>query len=586
VSEPTANVSSHMTDPLRPGTPYTDAPSTPQHARTGTGTGAVAQAGTPALAASAIAAGAIAPAGETSSPSAVTPSSADGSPGSSGNIAPTYPAQRSAAGNPSAEERSSPMQRRRWRWLLDQLGAILLSLALAVVIWLIAVSQANPLITQDFPERINITVRGLDPSLQPVQPLANESVRITIRAPRAAWDDLDLSDFSATVDLTGYNTGIHDVPVKVAVNDPRVTMLEVNPPSLRTELDLLATRTFTVAVQILDAPAFGYDWQTPVVSPPTVTVRGPATQVDLIDQLAAPIYLLSAKSQIERTVELRPVSRQNQVVTGIEMSAQYANVVVPVEQWPGRKEVAVRINLVGQPSPGYRLSTVRTEPSTVVLQGVAELLATVPGYIETEPLSIDGATSEVRTRLNLVVPDGVTVFDGNTVQAVVSITPIEGGTTLSVQPVVQGLAADLEANVSPDIVDVILSGPLPLLESLSTDDMFVILDLNGLLPGTHVVTPRVVLPEGIRQEGILPETVEVIITSTLPPPSPASAEPPANVTAPATPTAVTSGNTENSKPGASPSATPTPLATSTQAPQTPPSTTVATPTLTPAGGAP
>jgi hypothetical protein len=141
----------------------------------------------------------------------------------------------------------------------------------------------------------------------------------------------------------------------------------------------------------------------------------------------------------------------------------------------------------------------------------------VPGFIETEPISIEGATTDVRQRVDLVVPPGVTVFDGGNVQAIVAITPIEGGATVTVRPIVQGLGPALEATVSPDTVDVILSGPIPLLDSLNPDDMFVILDLSGLLPGTHVVTPRVVLPEGIRQEGVLPETVEVVISSPLTP---------------------------------------------------------------------
>lgn len=415
-------------------------------------------------------------------------------------------------------------ERRRIRNLFDQLGTILLSLALAVVIWLIAVSQANPLITQEFPERIPITVRGLDPMLQSVQDLSTETVRFSLRASRVAWGDLKANNLSATVDLSSYGVGTYDVPVVESVTDPRVTVLGISPPNLRIQLDPLATKEISVTVQILDAPAFGYDWQTPVVEPPTITVKGPATQVDLVDQIVVPVYLLNAKSQVERTTDVRPINRQNQVVTGIELSTNFAHVVVPVEQWPGRKEVAVRINLVGQPAAGYRLSTVRAEPSTVVLQGVAEQLASVPGYIETEPLSIDGATTELRPRLNLVVPPGVTVFDGSSVQAIVSITPIEGGTTVTVRPIVQGLAPDLDATHSPETVDVILSGPIPLLESLNADDMFVILDLSGLLPGTHVVTPRVVLPDGIRQEGVLPETVEVVITA--PPAADAGGETP------------------------------------------------------------
>jgi YbbR domain-containing protein len=411
------------------------------------------------------------------------------------------------------------------RGLAGQVGTLFLAIALAVAIWLYAVSQENPLITQEFPDRIPMTVRGLDAALQPVQDLGSQGVRVTLRAPRSAWTDLAASNFTASVDLTGYDEGSHDVPVDVEVNDPRVTLLSHSPPNLRIQLDPLVAKEMAVTVQVLDAPAFGYDWQTPIVTPPTVTVTGPATQVDLVDQINAPVYLLNAKSQVERTVELKPTNRQNQPVDGVRLSTTFANVVVPVEQWPGRKEVAVRTNLVGQPAPGYRLSTVRTEPSTVVLQGAADVLATVPGFVETEPLSIDGATTEVRRRLNLVVPAGVTVFDGNSVQAAVSISPVEGGATVNVRPIPQGLGTGLEATVSPDTVDVILSGPIPLLESLNTDDMFVFLDLSGLLPGTHVVTPRVVLPDGISAEGVLPETAEVVIV-----PLPADATPEATET--------------------------------------------------------
>lgn len=413
----------------------------------------------------------------------------------------------------SPVSKSARSERARLRGYLGQLGSVLLAIALAIVIWLIAVSQENPVSTQDFPERIPVTVRGLDTQLQSVQDLGAETVRVTLRAPQSAWADLDAADLGATVDLSDYGSGTHDVPITAIVNDPRVTVLAVSPPSLRIQLDPVESKTLTVTAQVLDAPAFGYDAGAPVVTPPTITVQGPSTQVDLVTQIVAPVYLLNAKSQVERTVEARALNRQNQQVEGVELNTTFVHVVVPVEQWPGRKEVAVRINLVGQPAAGYRLSTVRAEPSTVVLQGQAEVLASVPGYIETEPLSIDGATSDVRQRLNLVVPEGVTVFDGGNVQAVVSITPIEGGTTVTVRPIVQGLGPNLEATVSPETVDVILSGPIPLLDSLNTDDMFVILDLSGLLPGTHVVTPRVVLPDGIRQEGVLPETVEVVISA-------------------------------------------------------------------------
>jgi YbbR domain-containing protein len=200
-------------------------------------------------------------------------------------------------------------------------------------------------------------------------------------------------------------------------------------------------------------------------------------------------------------------------VPRVTATPNLVHIVVPVEQWPGRKEVAVRVNLVDQPAAGYRLSSVRVNPSTVVLLGSAEVLTEVPGFVETEPVSLANATAEIQRRVQVIVPQGVTVLEGTAVDVTVSIAAIEGGTTVKQHPVVQGLGPGLEATVALDTVDVILSGPLPSLEALGPDDVFVLVDLTGLLPGNHIVTPRVVVPTGIQAAGIIPETIEVVITA-------------------------------------------------------------------------
>ncbi|MEZ4584713.1 MAG: hypothetical protein R3A10_24270, partial [Caldilineaceae bacterium] len=167
-------------------------------------------------------------------------------------------------------------------------------------------------------------------------------------------------------------------------------------------------------------------------------------------------------------------------------------------------------------------------------------------FVETAEISLDGAVNSLEERVALVLPEGVSAAEGSTVLLSATVTPIESGTTLRQTPVVQGLGPGLTSTVSIDEVEVILSGPQPMLESLEPDDMFVILDLTGLLPGSHVIRPTVVLPPGIREEGVLPETVEVVITAnasftpavpgttSVPPTSPApaaSTTPPPSATA-------------------------------------------------------
>jgi YbbR domain-containing protein len=69
--------------------------------------------------------------------------------------------------------------------------------------------------------------------------------------------------------------------------------------------------------------------------------------------------------------------------------------------------------------------------------------------------------------------------------------------------------------VAPDNVDVILSGPLPLLETLSPQEVHVVIDATDLEEGTYQITPNVdVLVSDIVVESILPGTVEVVLSKT------------------------------------------------------------------------
>jgi YbbR domain-containing protein len=400
----------------------------------------------------------------------------------------------------------------RAEFLIPDLTTLLLSVVLAIAVWWIAINQENPLVVEDLEDRVSVSALGLGEDLVIVEDLSSEAVRLRLRAPRNSWTDLTVSDFRATLDLSGLGPGEHDVAVQVKSLDPQVTIVDVQRPQLRVTLDTMAAKEVPVEVEIMDGTAFGYDPQPAVYRPVTVTVTGPTQQVQQVTRARTEIYLRGAKSQVESMETLTPVDGQNQAVARVTTEPALVQVVVPVEQWPGRKEVAVRVNLSGRPADGYRLSSVKVEPSTVVLQGDTEALADVPGYVETDTLALDAATSNVRQRINLLLPEGVTSSDGDSVVATAGITAIEGGVTVSQPLVQQGLGPGLQSQSALDAVDVILSGPVPLLDSLNPDDVFVILDLSGLIAGTHALTPKVVLPDGINLQGVIPELVEVVIT--------------------------------------------------------------------------
>jgi YbbR domain-containing protein len=111
---------------------------------------------------------------------------------------------------------------------------------------------------------------------------------------------------------------------------------------------------------------------------------------------------------------------------------------------------------------------------------------------------------------------GVSVVGEQTVLVQASISPIESSLTLSNEIVqVVGLPTGLTAQVLPATVDVIVSGPLPLLDTLTRQDIRVTVDLTGLTAGTHQLVPKVeILIADVQVESILPGTIEVTLVLT------------------------------------------------------------------------
>jgi YbbR domain-containing protein len=404
-----------------------------------------------------------------------------------------------------------------WNSAIGHISTLLLSLIMGTIVWLIAISEVNPLITRDFPETVPIEVRGLDEDrLQPIQDLSREYVRLVLRAPRSSWDRLRTRDISAYVDLSDLGAGSYEVPIQVEHRDPNVVVTEIQRGQLRVQLDTVITKTVDVEVAVMDNAEFGYAWQQPRISPTVVTAVGPAAQINTVTAAVVAVYLRGASNQVERLERVQLVNRQNQPVVNVTAVPAEVDVVIPVARWPGQRPVGVRVKLTGELAYGYRLGRVTATPSSVVLYGPVNALEQVTGVVETVPLSLDGAIENIQTTLDLILPDGLNASEGNSVAVVAEILPVEDGKTIQLKPLVTNLGPGLRAD-APDMVDVILSGPLTLLNSLGPDDVYVLLDVDGLTGGNHTIQPQVAKPNGIRLEGILPETVEVMITSTMTP---------------------------------------------------------------------
>lgn len=403
-----------------------------------------------------------------------------------------------------------------WRWFVTNLRLFLLALVLAVAVWVSAVTAADPDETRLYPAAIPIEYIGQEPSLVLSAPPPT-AAQVTLQAPRSIWEKLiaQKNAIRVIVDLTGLDAGSHHVAVQVQLSLRPVRVVSVTPSAIDLTLEPLVTRTLAVDVTLTGEPATGYLAGSAVVQPPQVTVAGPQSIMERLASVRAILDLTGVRQNIESAVVVQAADENDQPLSGLTIYPGQVTISVLVAQQGGYRDLAVKVVVQGRVASGYRLTNISVFPPVITVHASdPQIVNALPGYIETEPLNLTDANANFETQLALILPTGVSVVGERRVLVQVGIMPIESSLTLTGRTVeIINLRNGLQARLSPQYIDVILSGPLPILDRLRSSDVRVVIDLAGLDVGTYQLQPNVEISlEGLKVESLLPETVEVTIS--------------------------------------------------------------------------
>jgi len=403
------------------------------------------------------------------------------------------------------------------RWLGTNLRTFLWAFVMALAVWVAAVTAADPDEVRQFPDPIPVGIIGQAPGLVITSDVPKQ-IELTLRAPRSVWDRLisESNELRAILDLSGLSAGDHTLDIQIQIPTRPVRIVSATPQTATITLEPLATRTFPINLSIAGEPAIGYQAGDPSLEPGEVVISGPQSQVERVARIRAPINLAGVRESIDQSVSVQALDENNQIVAGLGLNPAQVLVKLPVSQQGGYRDLAVKVVVSGQVASGYRLANISVFPPVVTVYSADPTLAnSLPGVLETQPLDLEDANDELTTRLAINLPEGVSLVGDQTVLVRVNISPIQSSLTLSNKTIeIEGLLEGWFVQVAPDNVDVILSGPLPLLDTLSPQEVRVVIDVTDLEEGTHQLTPKVeILVSDIIVESILPGTVEVVISS-------------------------------------------------------------------------
>ncbi len=402
------------------------------------------------------------------------------------------------------------------RWISQNYRTFLWAFALAIAVWISAVTSADPDETRALPSPVSVQIIGQSPNLV-LNSEIPKAVELTLRAPSSVWDliEADPQLVRAILDLSGLSSGEHEVELQIQVNARPVQIVSVAPSLVKFTLEPLVTQTLDVDLSISGEAAVGYQIGETSMEPVQVVVSGAQSQVQQVTRARVSINLSGIRENFDQSMTVEVLNDRGLKVSGVSVSPESVHVILPVSQQGGYRDVAVKVTIIGRVASGYRLTDISVFPPVVtIFSADPQLVGNLPGVVETEPLDLQNAQDDINTRLSINLPDGISIIGEQTVLIQAGVSPIESSVTLAGEKIdIIGLENGLTAAVSPTTVDVIISGPLSLLDTLTRQGVRATVDLTGLPAGTYQITPNVeILIADVIVESILPNTVEVIIT--------------------------------------------------------------------------
>ena len=425
--------------------------------------------------------------------------------------------------------------RRAGRAVWSNLPLLLLSLALALLLWVYVTNEENPTLQRRF-DGIELHTTGDQLSHVPdnaiVTDISPAQVSVQVSGPTGQVNSLQAGDIQLHLDLSHAASGVAcaaphvaeptggapanaapsatppvasavcSVPVKATVRNHSRVVADVVAPAdaqhlVNVTLAPIVKRTVQVKVSTIGALPVGFDISAPPTPTPSeVTISGLQADVNNVDAAYADLNLTNIGADTTTSLQLNPRDASGRQISDVQVQPQNVQVHIGVKRTVFPRDTFVNVPVKGTPAPGYTVVGETVDPASVTVQGTLDqlnALTTVP----TDGVDVGNATGQVKTVVSLRPPPGITLTGVKTVAVTVDIEPLHGPGSVVIAPKLVNVGAGLYAQSSTVSLTVTFSGPEPQILALKPGDIQATVDLSGLGPGNYNREPKITLPQGL-----------------------------------------------------------------------------------------
>ena len=417
--------------------------------------------------------------------------------------------------------------------IANNLSLKILSVAIAILIWLLVVNADNPIVTKSFVigdvQLLNEAYLDADGKMC-MQDDKQESIRVTIKTNRKTLYRITASDIKAVADLqqaVSLNTDPVMVPITVSCDKVLPDNIEVTPQNLSIHIEDKDTQEFVVNVTTNNTkPDKGYEVGTLTSNPEKLKITGPTSLINKIDKVNASVDVDGASEDVTEETDVKIIDKNGEEFTDTDMAyLNISKVSVTARLWKVRPEVRIKAEYEGTPADGYEVESISTTPNVISVAGSDEALSALEEQnntitIPSSATDVSGKDSDYEVKINIsdYLSQGLKLTSDSSEDVFVRVNILPQGSSVCEVPTknikVENAPESMQVAFDTAKIEIRIKKTEEDLSDLKESDIKASIDLKNKTEGSFEVPVKIEIPEGYELVDEVTTGVEISPIST------------------------------------------------------------------------
>jgi YbbR domain-containing protein len=245
--------------------------------------------------------------------------------------------------------------------------------------------------------------------------------------------------------------------------------------------------------------------------PQQVAIVGPNSLLEQIEQVRIDIDISSVKENIKTENIVSIYDKNGEEIKNLSVEPNTVSVSIKVGEGYPEKILPIKPRIVGKPAPEYYISKIVANPSYIKVYGNYSKIGKLD-FLETIPIDVNGISKTLTVKIPPIISEGIYISNEQESLIEVQILVMEKQEECifkNISITRRDASPFIDYQLSPETVDIKVSGSHTIINSMTEDDIKVFVNLLDLEIGK--VKVEVELPSEITLIQVIPEEVNVTI---------------------------------------------------------------------------